>query len=77
MEALHRGKKLEAIRILRMERGIGLKEARILVEQHVANDPGLQTVLRSKSAEFGAARLFRLVAIVALLTAIFLWWKSG
>ena len=48
-QALQRGNKIEAIKILREERKLSLKDAKDLVEQHIANHPDLQ-------AQFAAAQ---------------------
>ena len=50
--ALLKGNKIEAIKIVRRERGVDLKEAKDIVEQHVANHPGLQ--MQIESAQFAA-----------------------
>lgn len=63
--ALGRGHKIEAIKLLRESRGLGLKEAKEAVEAHVREQPDLQ---RSRSV-VGASRhglLFWLVLIVLL-----------
>ena len=41
-QALQRGNKIEAIKILREERKLSLKDAKDLVDQHIANHPDLQ-----------------------------------
>ena len=65
--ALQRGNKIEAIKLLRQERGIGLKEAKDAVEQYVKADPVLQS--RMAAAQADAMRVF-LRWIVLLLIAL-------
>ena len=48
--ALLKGNKIEAIKIVRKERGVDLKGAKDIVEQHVATHPGLQMQIDSAQA---------------------------
>ena len=48
--ALLKGNKIEAIKIVREERGVDLKGAKEMVEQHVASHPGLQMQIDSAQA---------------------------
>lgn len=48
--ALLKGNKIEAIKIVREERGVDLKGAKDIVEQHVAAHPGLQMQMDSAQA---------------------------
>jgi ribosomal protein L7/L12 len=48
--ALFKGNKIEAIKIVRKERGIDLKAAKELVERHVTTHPGLQMQIESAQA---------------------------
>jgi Ribosomal protein L7/L12 C-terminal domain len=54
--ALLKGNKIEAIKIVRKERGVDLKDAKDIVEQHVATHPGLQ--IQMESAQAGARQGF-------------------
>lgn len=51
ISALQLGNKIEAIKITRMERNIGLKEAKDAVEDWVRNTPSLQASLAAAQAE--------------------------
>lgn len=55
--ALRNGNKIEAIKIVRLERNLGLKEAKDLVDDYVRRDPGLKRSLgkpkRRPSADAG------------------------
>jgi len=42
ISALHRANKIEAIKVLREEQGIGLKEAKDAVEEYLRTQPALQ-----------------------------------
>jgi ribosomal protein L7/L12 len=71
--ALVKGNKIEAIKIVREERGIGLKEAKDLVEQHVASRPGLQMQVESAQAEArqGFLPWFLVVIVIGALVYYF------
>jgi ribosomal protein L7/L12 len=64
--ALVKGNKIEAIKIVREERGIGLKEAKDLVEQHVASRPGLQMQVESAQAEARQGFLPWLLVVIVI-----------
>lgn len=63
--ALHAGRKIDAIKLLRGHRGIGLKEARQIIEIYIAQNPDLITVNPSPEG-IGLARIV-LPAAIALL----------
>lgn len=71
--ALVKGNKIEAIKIVREESGIGLKEAKDLVEQHVASRPGLQMQVESAQAEArqGFLPWFLVVIVIGALVYYF------
>ena len=52
--ALLKGNKIEAIKIVREERGVDLKGAKDIVEQHVAAHPGLQMQIEQRSGRVPA-----------------------
>lgn len=66
--ALERGNKIEAIKITREARGIGLKESKETVEAYVATRPDLQQKL---GADAGKAVL-RLALIVGAAVVVYL-----
>lgn len=76
VQALLRGQKIEAIKIVREQRATGLKEAKHMVDRYVAADPSLAARMRSNQVNISGAQLFRFVAIVALLVAAYLWWNQ-
>lgn len=51
MTALEQGQTIEAIKIVRLERGLGLKESKDLVDGYLATRPDLQRRLRAAQAE--------------------------
>jgi len=64
--ALHCGNKIEAIKITREERGIGLKEAKDAIEDYVRSQPSLQSSFAAAQAETKRSALFWLAALSAL-----------
>ena len=54
--ALHEGRKMDAIKIVRRERGVDLKEARDQVEAYIHSQPVLEAELDARQA--GATRAF-------------------
>lgn len=66
--ALHRGSKIEAIKIVRQESDIGLKEAKDTVERYLLGQPSLQSAVTAARNEAGRRALKWLVAIIALAT---------
>jgi len=64
--ALQQGNKIEAIKIVRQERGIGLKEAKDAVEQYVQTDPLLQRKFAAARAGSKRSCLLWLTILIAL-----------
>lgn len=77
LDALRRGNKIEAIRIVRAGRGLDLKDAKDAVERYVAGDPVLQAQMRSRRVEIGGGQLLRFVVLTALAVAAYYWLKGG
>jgi len=63
--ALQRGNKIEAIKHVRIERGIGLKEAKDLVEAYLRTQPALQSTFDAKQTQIKQSALLWLVALIA------------
>lgn len=74
--ALLKGNKIEAIKIVREERGIGLKEAKDLVEQHVATHPGLQMQIESAQAAARQGFLPWLMAVIVIGALVYYFLAS-
>lgn len=77
LAALQRNNKIEAIKIVRQEHGIGLKEAKDFVESHVDGDVALQAQMRTQGPQLSAGQLLRFLSVVALVVIVFLWWKNS
>jgi len=65
-EAIRTGRKIEAIKLLRKERGIGMKEAKEIIDQEItgyrASNPGAF----SDSAPSGRGLVLTFIALVAI-----------
>ena len=64
--ALHHGSKIGAIKIVRKEQNIGLKEAKDAVEDYLRNQPALQSSLAAAQAEAARSGLLWLVMLIGL-----------
>jgi ribosomal protein L7/L12 len=69
--ALQRGNKIEAIKLLRHEQGLGLKDAKDLLEAHLAADPALASAFASAQAQASSRFLRWVVLIGAAAIAIY------
>lgn len=71
ISALHQGNKIEAIKIVRVERNIGLKEAKDAVDAFVRSQPALQSTFAA--AQSGATRkaLAWIVGIVVVALIVY------
>lgn len=66
ISALHQGNKIEAIRIVREEQDIGLKEAKDAVDDYVRSQPALQSLLAAAQSEVKRSALLWLAALIVL-----------
>ncbi len=66
VEALRRGNKIEAIKILRLERKLDLKDAKDLVDGYVRRDPVLQQHFQRAQSEAKGKLIGWLVVLFAL-----------
>lgn len=64
--ALQRGNKIEAIKIVREERNIGLKEAKDAVDEYLRGQPALQRARNTAQAESTRKALLWLAALIGL-----------
>ena len=69
LDAIRRGNKIEAIRIVRQRESIGLAEAKTRVESYVANDPLLREQMGG-TVGAGARGCLLLVVILLAIAAI-------
>lgn len=67
--ALQRGNKIEAIKLLRLARRIGLKDAKEIIDGVIAQDPHLRS--RRTDAAEGRGRYVLLVIALALLVLLY------
>jgi ribosomal protein L7/L12 len=75
--AIARGSKIEAIRLVREGTGLGLYEAKQLVEKYIAASPALKSQFEQQQAAM-KRRIFRWVLVVdALIFAAAIWWFFG
>jgi hypothetical protein len=65
ISALRRGNKIEAIKLVRVERGLGLKEAKDLVEEYLRTDPSAQSSFSAAQGQSGRRGLWWLTVAVA------------
>ena len=71
MEAVTKGDKIGAIKILRQESGLGLKEAKDAVDAYVASRPELAGQFQAT----GTGNRLRTLLVLILLVVIFLLYK--
>ena len=74
ISALQRGNKIEAIKLVRTERGMGLKEAKDLVEEYLRTQPSLQETFAVTQTQAKRSALLWLIALIggAILLYVFL-----
>lgn len=70
LAAVHAGRKIDAIKLLRGRRGLGLKEAKQVIEIYIAQNPELVTASPSREG-IGLARLVLPAAIAVLLYGLY------
>ena len=73
ISALSRGNKIESIKLVREERGIGLKEAKDVVDEYVRTQPSLQATFAAAQAQSGRTALLWLAILIggAILLYVF------
>lgn len=71
--ALERGSKIEAIKCIRIAYGVGLKEAKDIVEQFIDKSPNLKNRMVSANVESakGGLRWLFLIAAIGVLAYYF------
>ena len=76
--ALLAGHIIEAIKVVRQERNIGLKEAKDAVDAYVRTQPELQKRTEAMQAEQrqGCLRWIAVIAILVALTAYWFWTRG-
>lgn len=71
VEAIWKGNAIEAIKIVRLERDIGLKESKDLVDGYVRNHPALQQKMRVVQAEATQTIVQWLIGAILLAAAAY------
>jgi len=64
--AMENGNKIDAIKIVREETGLGLKEAKELVEQYVKQNPAIKTQLEVQQRESMQGLKWLIISIVII-----------
>ena len=77
LSALQAGNKIEAIKLVRVAAGLGLKDAKDLVERYVATQPGLQQQMNAAGAEQGRKLIFALVVFIAIGAAVYFFLRGA
>jgi ribosomal protein L7/L12 len=77
LSELQAGNKIEAIKLLRVASGLGLKEAKDLVERYVAAQPGLQQQMTAAGAEQGRKLIFALAVAIAIGAAVYFFLQGA
>ena len=77
VEALERGNKIQAIKIVALQKKIGLKQAKEEVETYLALHPRLAAKLQREAVTVRPAQMFRLILFVILAGLIYLWLTGG
>ena len=71
ISALQQGNKVEAIKIVRAERNLGLKEAKDAVEDYIRSQPALQASFASAQAETKRSALLWLAVLIGLAFLVY------
>ncbi len=64
--ALTRGSKIDAIKSVRVARGVGLKEAKEIVEEFLARSPQVKSRMAAVNKESARSAISRLLLIAAI-----------
>ena len=73
IQALRRGNKIEAIKLVRLARNIGLKEAKDAVEDYLRAQPALLQQLNASQAQ-GREGFVRWLVVILLVLAAGTYW---
>jgi ribosomal protein L7/L12 len=74
--ALHRGNKIEAIKLVREAQGIGLKEAKDRVEEFLRTDPAVQASFAQMRAQSAGSSLRWWVIVIGIGALVLFFWRS-
>lgn len=76
LSALHAGRKIEAIKLVREQHGLGLKEAKQSIDLYLAAHPEIATRPSSR-AESGLGRLLLILLLFAIGYGVYRFWFAG
>jgi hypothetical protein len=71
MQAIEAGRKIDAIKLLRAERGIDLKEAKDVIDQAVATYREANPEYEERSSSGGLSSIIGFVVLAAILYYVF------
>lgn len=74
--ALHKGNKIEAIKIVRRERGVELKAAKDAVDDYLRGQPALQASLAAKQAAARGSALRWLAIVIAIAVFAYFYFAA-
>ncbi len=77
VEALREGKTIEAIKLLRQERGLDLRDAKQAVDRYVRADPALERSMRAAQAEANRGCVVWVLGLLALAAAGYYFLADG
>lgn len=77
LAALQQGHKIQAIKIVRLEQGLDLKQAKDVVESYLSGQPQLLQTLKAQQAEAGRSALRWLAFLLALACFSYFYWVNG
>ena len=76
VSALHRGHKIEAIKVVREQQGVDLKEAKQRVEQFLRAHPSVEASFAEMRARSGQSALWWVVGIMGVLAVLVYLWQN-
>lgn len=77
LDAIDQGRKIEAIKLLREETGLGLANAKVLVDRATSQRAPQQNQPALVEEEGGAARLLKSLLLIALGIALYHFFLQG
>ena len=75
--AVDAGRKIEAIKILRDETGLCLKEAKDAVDRLARSRKGESGVTTSMQEEGGAGGMIKMVVLIAIILGVYFYFFAG